>query len=528
MTGWLKDLESTIEVRDRVADRLQEIVEIFTQAEIEGEKTSGKLGLEAEIERLAIAKDNFRQGVFRLLVLGDIKRGKSTFLNALLGQNLLPCDVAPCTALPTIIKYDTSERTIIHYRDGKPSEEISFLEYKHRYTINPEEAKVLDRSQQLAFPDLSHAVVKHPLPLLGQGIEFVDTPGLNDREALNQLSLNYVYNCHAVLFVLSASQPCTLEERRYLQNYLKDRGLTIFFLVNGWDRIRDGLVDPENREELYTAEEKLRQVFRNNLNEYCPNNYTERVFEISALKALRLRLKDAEASLEGTGFPEFLDTLNQFLATERFNAELDRIKTIATHACDRYREAIERRIPLLDRSVEELREKQDLVREDFEQLDRICRQLQQEIKSTRDREAKAIADDFKTFILNLETTFSEDFLNSQPDLDFNQFLNKANRESFYVSFKRAFERYINDRLAAWEFIAKQKIAAAFTELETKNREYQIEYTKVVETMNYKLLGYRFHAEDKAYKADRASTLSDVIAESIFSYSRQPQRCSWNI
>ncbi|MGL5872746.1 MAG: dynamin family protein [Xenococcaceae cyanobacterium] len=515
MVDRFNDIEKTSLIRNRVADRTREIVEIFTQAESEGEKISGRLGLEADIERLAIASENFREGVFKLLVLGDVKRGKSTFLNALLGQNLLPCDVTPCTALLTVIKYGATEKVTIYYRDSKRSQEISFTEFKQRYTIDPAEARVLERDGQLAFPDISHAVLEHPLPLLGRGIEFIDTPGLNDREALNQLSLNYTYNCHAILFVLSASQPCTLEERRYIQNYLKDRGLTIFFLVNGWDRIRDGIVDPENTEELDAAEEKLRQVFRTNLNEYCGDRYSERVFEISALNALRLRLKNSDASLEGTGFPEFLDTLNHFLTTERFNSELDRLKKIARHTCDRYREAIERRIPLLDRTVEELKEKQDLVKEDFERLDEICRQLQQEIKTTRDREAKAIADDFKSFILNLETTFTEDFLNSQPDLDFNQFLNKNNRESFYVSFKRAFERYINDRLAAWEFIAKQKIATAFTELESKTKEYQLEYAQVVGTMNYKLLGYRFHAEGKTYKDEQAATLVDVVAD-IFS------------
>jgi len=34
-------------------------------------------------------------------VLGDMKRGKSTFLNAILGEDLLPRNVTACTALVT-------------------------------------------------------------------------------------------------------------------------------------------------------------------------------------------------------------------------------------------------------------------------------------------------------------------------------------------------------------------------------------------------------------------------------------------
>lgn len=303
----------------------------------------------------------------------------------------------------------------------------------------------MEQGKQLAFPDVSHAVVEHPLPLLGKGIEFVDSPGLNDTEARNQLSLGYIYNCHAILFVLSASQPCTLEERRYLQNYLRDRGLTIFFLANAWDRIRDGLIDPEDTEALQSAQDKLRQVFRTNLAEYCQNNngqdiYQQTVFEISALKALRTRLKEPDATLEGTGLPEFLSALNHFLTRERATAELEHARAIARQAYHHFHEASARRIPLLDRTVEQLKQQIDDLQSDFNKLSEIGCQFQQEIRTVRDREAKAIADSFQTYILDLEKTFEQDFLSAQPDLDFMQFMDKNKRALFYTSFKRAFER----------------------------------------------------------------------------------------
>ncbi len=142
---WLNDLDRVASFRHEVAQRLDFIASTLTQAEADESKTSGKFGFESEIKRLLSEAENLRQGVFRLLVLGDMKRGKSTFLNALLGENLLPSDVSPCTALLTILKYRNTQKVTIHYHNSKPSEEIDFQQFKQRYTINPEEAKALEK-----------------------------------------------------------------------------------------------------------------------------------------------------------------------------------------------------------------------------------------------------------------------------------------------------------------------------------------------------------------------------------------------
>jgi GTPase SAR1 family protein len=515
-TGWIYNLDRLVTFRNDIATLLEAIARNLTQAESQAENTSGKLGLSQEIERLTQHSENLRRGVFRFLVLGDMKRGKSTFLNALLGQNLLPSDVTPCTALLTVVKYGTSEKVTVYYNDRQQPEEIDFQQFKQRYTIDPEAAKILEQDTKLAFPNISHAVVEHPLPLLAKGIEFVDSPGLNDTEARNQLTVDYIYNCHAIVFVLSASQPCTLEERRYLQNYLNNRGLTIFFIVNAWDKVKEGIIDPEDTEALQIAEDKLRRVFQTNLAEYCQENgrdiYPQRVFEVSALKALRSRLKNPEASLEGTGLAEFIAALNHFLTEERAVAEREQARAIALQSCNRFQAAIARRIPLLDENVEQLKHKIDSLHSDFANLSEIGTRFQQKIRTAREQTSQEISESFRTYILDLENTFEQDFLSNQPDLDFMQFLDKNNRGMFYSSFKRAFEQYMNDRLTAWEFIAKQKIAAAFSQLEEQAMDCQVEYERVVEAMNKKLLGYRFYAVGHSYKPEENSTWAEVAMD----------------
>jgi replication fork clamp-binding protein CrfC len=417
---FLGNLERVARVRREISDRLDDIVETLKQAETDAEKRSGKLSLDSDIEDITLASQNLRKGVFRLLVLGDLKRGKSTFLNALIGENLLPSDVNPCTAILTVLRYGREKKVMVCFKDGKPPESLDFPTFKQKYTIDPNEAKSLEKENRQAFPDVDYAIVEYPLPLLEKGVEIVDTPGLNDTEARNKLSLSYINNCHAILFVFRAIQPCTLDERRYLENYIKDRNLSVFFLINAWDEIRKELLDMESREELQTAETKLRQVFRTNLSEYCQVDgedlYDRRVFELSSLEALRRRIKNPEDALAGTGFPQFIATLNQFLLEERAIAQLEQIKQLARKTYHRLHEAIARRVPLLSEDVDSIKAKINAIEPEFKQLTEIRDRFTEEIKITRDRKAKEVADSLKDYILNLGNTFESDFVRYQPSI----------------------------------------------------------------------------------------------------------------
>ena len=307
--SFLNDLDKVAKVRGAIAHSLAQIGQTLAESESASATKSGRLGLDRDIEDITKASDNLKKVVFRLLVLGDMKRGKSTFLNAMIGENLLPSDVNPCTALLTVLRYGSEKKVTVFFNDNTPPEEIDFKSFKRRYTIDPAEAKRLEQEKKQAFPNVDYAVVEYPLSLLEKGVEIVDSPGLNDTEARNELSLGYINNCHAILFVLRASQPCTLGERRYLENYIKDRGLTVFFLINAWDQVKESLIDPDDTEELEAAEDRLRRVFKANLAEYCQMEgqsiYDERVFALSSIQALRRRIKNLDASLKGRGFLSF-------------------------------------------------------------------------------------------------------------------------------------------------------------------------------------------------------------------------------
>ena len=105
---------------------MDSIAETIDKAELAGDATSGKLSLIRDIEDITVASKNLRIGGFRLLVLGDMKRGKSTFLNALIGEKLLPSDVNPCTAVLTVLRYGLEKKVTVYFNDGKSPQQLDF------------------------------------------------------------------------------------------------------------------------------------------------------------------------------------------------------------------------------------------------------------------------------------------------------------------------------------------------------------------------------------------------------------------
>ena len=159
--SFLNDLGEVARVRAVIANSMAVIAHSLEDAEQVNQNKSGKLELERDIEDIKLASTNLREGVFRLLVLGDMKRGKSTFLNALIGENILPSDVNPCTAILTVLRYGLEKKVTVYFNDDTAPELVDFKTFKHRYTIDPAEAKRLEQAKKLAFPNVSHAIIEY-------------------------------------------------------------------------------------------------------------------------------------------------------------------------------------------------------------------------------------------------------------------------------------------------------------------------------------------------------------------------------
>jgi len=194
-------------------------------------------GFEHAADGLGELLDRFREQRFHLAVLGQFKRGKSTLLNALLGEDVLPASVIPVTAVPTFIRAGDDRRARISFSDGSASIEHvaadarELNEFIAQYVTEP--ANPRNRLH------VSQVEVFHPAPILREGVVLIDTPGIGSTHRHNtEATLNFIPQCDAALFVTSPDPPVTEVEIEFLGRVLAGTS-RLFLVLNKVDYLRD-------------------------------------------------------------------------------------------------------------------------------------------------------------------------------------------------------------------------------------------------------------------------------------------------
>ena len=161
---------------------------------------------------------------FRIAVFGPFNYGKSTLLNALLGNRALPIDLIPTTGAAIRVSYGEELRTRIVLTNGTEIAE-SGTEVLKQFAL-------LDGDRQMR-QDVSSVQIFCPHPFLQNGVELLDLPGTNDREAQDALVRDQLLTVDLVVQVLDARKLMTLGERENLRDWLLDRGIkTVVFVAN--------------------------------------------------------------------------------------------------------------------------------------------------------------------------------------------------------------------------------------------------------------------------------------------------------
>jgi predicted GTPase len=147
--------------------------------------------------------ERLREGRFYVACIGQFKRGKSTLLNALVGDSVLPTGVVPITTVPTVLRYGDKRSARVRYRGGTwtdlaPVELMQYVSEEH----NPENAKAV-----------AGVEVFVPSPLLADGMCLVDTPGLGSIFASNTAATQaFVPQIDAAIILVGADPPIAGEE----------------------------------------------------------------------------------------------------------------------------------------------------------------------------------------------------------------------------------------------------------------------------------------------------------------------------
>ncbi|MBV8819589.1 MAG: hypothetical protein JO022_14610, partial [Acidobacteriaceae bacterium] len=102
----------------------------------------------------------------------------------------------------------------------------------------PEVAAELDRLTRDPHAAIREAIVRLPLELCRDGVDLLDTPGLNDSEAMNLVTLSVLPGVDAAVLLLIPESPLSETERRFLEDHLMARDVgRIVFVMNAKDRV---------------------------------------------------------------------------------------------------------------------------------------------------------------------------------------------------------------------------------------------------------------------------------------------------
>src|SRR3954452_15321182 len=244
-------------------------------------------------------------GLFLLVIAGEFNSGKSSFINALLGERVLPEGVTPTT------------------------DRINILRHGPTVTEQLREAYLLERT--------------HPADVLRE-INIVDTPGTNAIiRRHEELTREFVPRSDLVLFVTSADRPFTESERAFLEQ-IQEWGKKIVFIVNKIDI----LTRPDEQQQVISyVGENARALLGD----------TPQIFSVSARKALEARASgvDQWSRWAQSGFGPVEDyLLNTLDQEERVRLKLLNPLNVGLRLASKYKDATFERLKLLAQDVEAL------------------------------------------------------------------------------------------------------------------------------------------------------------------------------
>ncbi|HEY6175205.1 MAG TPA: dynamin family protein [Kofleriaceae bacterium] len=357
-------LEHHKQAKREIVSRLQQLAELADSV--------GMITLARDIRTTRIPKLESER--FHLVVLGEFNHGKSTFVNALLGSDILPTGITPTTASINHVVWAQQPTSRVVLTTG----ESKFLD--------PQQLKEWVTVAGGHASEVAYVEVGYPSNLVENNVVLVDTPGVNDlNEQRAEVTYGYVPRADAVVFLLDAGQALKDSEREFLRSRVLESA-------------RDRLIFVLGKMDMLSSDERIAVIdyVKTNLAKVMPDPV---VYPLSA--------KDWAKSKDPTsGMPDLLAYLERFLARDRAQVILDNAAADAARTAAYLENNLGVRMHAYDLDLGELEQRIAAVRE---QLDTSKRKLD-ELHVRIDADATSIKNQIA---LDLEA-FARAFVQALP------------------------------------------------------------------------------------------------------------------
>lgn len=298
------------------------------------------LSLHKSAERLQQLAAQVNNDSFKIQIVGTFKNGKSTFINALLGEDILPSKALPCTAVINEVKYGSEKSAVLtfcdplpkHLLDCIPAPTLNHMKSHGLRNVPPMVIDPDNMEDYVTIPtdgdpeEISEASpyrsveLLYPAEVLKDGVEIIDSPGLNECKERTKVTVEYLKYADAIIYLLDAAKACAENEMEMIEGTLIPMGFDdMFFVTNRFDLIRAA------------EREKVKKFIKDRVGNLTSNE----LFFISALKAVEgktgfdydgdeLSEDERKARLEKSGITPFEARLIDFLTNDKGRIKLTR------------------------------------------------------------------------------------------------------------------------------------------------------------------------------------------------------------
>ena len=320
--------EKVKQIAEIVRDYGLLIGEVNDHTYVPGFPAKPGLDMLTEANSFATLAKDLNEGIFKVLVMGKFKNGKSTFINALLGNNIMAARATATTAVIAIVEYGEHDNRVRVYRNGGNRPEILTLEqFTNDFSLNKEDQTLIENGGNCdRFSDVSYVVMENHTDLFRNGIRLIDSPGLEEANARTKTTNEFVPKANAIIFVLSAPSLFSAAERKYIaDNFYGKQLRNIFFVVNRIDQLNEGQLE---NSVMPTIDSVLHNAFTDKNGRFDEALFKKRVFYTNAYGALCVRTNTEytvrigarsiplRIGIEDTGMSEFEAALSDFLNSD--------------------------------------------------------------------------------------------------------------------------------------------------------------------------------------------------------------------
>lgn len=418
-------------------------------------------GYQYHIENLNDLLKKHKQQNLYLAVVGQVKRGKSTLINAIIGEEILPFSIIPVTAIPTFLKYAESLMANIVFLDSKKQKFVASDAQQMRDFLSQYIVEEKNPENKLK---VSYVEVFLPADVLKEGIVLIDTPGIGSTYLHNtETTLNFLPKCDAALFVTSVDPPVTEVEIDFLKR-LSSHMKEIYFILNKIDYLSE--------KELAVSEKFFRDVLKK-------NGFDTEIFLISAKMAFTGKKEKDKEMVEKSRIEKIEKFITSVIARNKKQMIEESLRNKLDNIVSDILTTMEIEIKSLNMPVKELEGKLNFLREQFAGFEREKNMILDSLEGDRNRlhqDLEEYSEEIrKKSKAYFEAIIKENLAKSQDALEFYQMTKQAISSAIDVFFEyengvavRTFEKKIkeisdfySDRINQMVKNIREVVASAF-------------------------------------------------------------------